>query len=76
MTQRNNQVDPATARINERLRRMGGAIDSNALSSSTVQSEEGKAIIQHMLNSVLTDEFNPAETRQMIKDRLAAAPKQ
>lgn len=71
----NTPADAELKRINERLARMGNAIDSNALSENAVQSEEGKAIMQHMLASVMADDFDPAEARNMITRRLAASAK-
>ncbi|MEH6688786.1 MAG: hypothetical protein V7693_16170 [Halopseudomonas sabulinigri] len=72
MTNDSNNNDQL-ARVNNRLRNMGSAIDSNAISGYAVESEEGKAIMAHMLTSIAADDFDPAETRKMITDRLSAA---
>lgn len=69
-----DMTDPLT-RTNERLRRMGSAINSNHLSGSAVQSTQGKALLEHMLTSVAADDFDPDATRKLITDRLAAGMK-
>ena len=48
---------------------------SNALSGNQLNSEEGKALMQHMLTSVMSGDFDPSESRDMIKSRLHMAAK-
>tara|TARA_R110001592_G_scaffold33503_2_gene115973 strand:- start:2043 stop:2279 length:237 start_codon:yes stop_codon:yes gene_type:complete len=57
-------------RVNKRLSRMSRAIGSNKISGSNVSTLEGKHLMSHMLTSVLSDDFNVSEAKQMIVDRL------
>jgi len=70
-----NVKDEELAKANARLARMSNAVASNALSGNQLNSEEGKALMQHMLTSVMSGDFDPSESRDMIKSRLHMAAK-
>jgi|TARA_Y100001951_G_scaffold102973_2_gene110797 hypothetical protein len=65
--------NPQLEEMNRRLSRMTRAVGSNKLSNQPELGEGGKVIMSHMLTSVLSSDFDPAEAKKRLIDHIKKA---